>query len=517
MSVDQILNSLSLEQKVGQMFMLNIDGKAIDSQQLQLIKRFHLGNLILFTKNLGTHKEVQELTAKFQEYSKSEFGLPAFISTDMEGGNVIRFGSDFPMFPGAAAVSSTGSLDKCELLSENVAKFLLNLGINMNLAPVCDVNDVATNPVIGARSFGNNPEIVSKFIKSHIKGHKKTGCLTCAKHFPGHGSTTQDSHEALPHITHTYDEFLKKDIPPFIEAISEGVDAIMTAHLLTPIDPDNPASLSPKVINYLRNELNYQGLIVTDSLVMKGVSMQGVDVAVRKAILAGNDILIANANDIMTILVLIQKAVDDVKNGLIDEKLINDACRRIINAKLKLNDKKKDEYNRDEFISISHDISKKSIAIFRDDNKLIPLKSKKILCISSLVWNTISSFENIATASFGQKFKQLINQPVEDVEISQNPTQEEIDKALDLAKSAEVVVFSPLRIIIYKGQHELLRKLLEVNKNVIYVSLFDPYEVMLLDDVSSIIVGFEYNDLSIQSSIDVLIGTQKASGNFNIN
>ncbi|KAI5507529.1 glycosyl hydrolase family 3 N terminal domain-containing protein [Trichomonas vaginalis G3] len=534
MEVEEILKNLTLEQKVRQMFMFNLPGKQLDAEIFNLIKKYHIGNLILFTINLGNGKEIKKLTSDFQEYSLKEFGFPAFISSDMEGGNVERYSEDIPRFPGAAAIVSTNSIANCQDLSESVAKVLLSLGINMNLAPVCDINDNSRNPVIGARSFGFDPQKISNYIKAHINGHKKAGCLTCAKHFPGHGSTFQDSHRELPHIIHKYDEFMKKDIPPFKDAIEAGVDSIMTAHLLSPLDEENPASLSPKVINYIRKELGFDGLLVTDSLVMKGVSIQGIDVAVRKAILAGNNILIANTmeGDFAEFYKMIEGVLNDVKSGVIPEQLIDDSCRRIISSKLKLKhalETNKYDENEEIYISnlkkLSNEISQNSIAVPRDENGLIPFNGRKVVCVYTKLPQKNVSFEFKLIPSFADVLKEANNDEsnpsrascLEIVNISKNPTEEEIKQSIDASKAADIVVFAPFRPGLNTKQLDLLNEIQKVNTNVIFVSSFDPYEVNIIPHVFSIIVGFELTSLSIHSTVNCLIGRCPITGHFDLN
>jgi len=347
--LQEVIKGMSLEEKVGQMFMPDFrkwDGKdvtEINEEIVQAISQHHIGGVILFKENLVKTEQSVCLVDQLQRASGQ---IPLLIATDQEGGAVYRLQSGTIM-PGNMALGATRSTEASRSVGQAIGEELRALGINIDFAPDVDVNVNPDNPVIGVRSFGSDPQLVSDMAVAYIQGLHDAGIAATAKHFPGHGDTAVDSHLGLPSVPYDRSRLDTVELKPFKAAIAGGVDLIMTAHVTFPaIDSstvtsqlDNtpiyvPATLSEKVLTGLiRDELAFQGVVVTDSLQMKAITDHfGPEDAVIRAVKAGTDIILMPAD-----LDLSYKAVlAAVKSGEISESRIDQSVERILALKLKL-------------------------------------------------------------------------------------------------------------------------------------------------------------------------------------
>lgn len=360
----------NLEQKLYQLIISRIDGEKLssDSYQEQAVALVQkgLGGFILF----GGKKEAVK---GFVDMVQSVAGTPLFIASDIErgAGQQIEGATRLPgQMAIAAAVDRAGG-DGSNILEDAVgvvAEEALDIGINMPLIPVLDVNRNPDNPIICTRAFSDNPEDVAWFGRQYIRVLEDEGLISCAKHFPGHGDTDIDSHISLPVISKPLNELMDTDIFPFREAIEAGVSSIMAGHLSIPAVDDMPASLSEKVITgLLRNELCYEGLILTDALNMHALKETG-NVPVR-CINAGADILLHPADA--------DAVVDELKQavaaGELKETKIDEAVERILKHKTALKDLRKatPDYNRN--MEVSVEISERSVTCVKDTPGVLPL------------------------------------------------------------------------------------------------------------------------------------------------
>ena len=281
----------------GGLFILGFDGTAVDAALRETVRRWRPAGFILFRRNIGTPAEVARLCRDLHAlYPPDE---PPLISVDQEGGRVARLRAPFTELPPARVLgqlyASTGSLELVERAAAVTAAELTAVGINFNYAPVLDVDSNPANPIIGDRAYGGTPELVSAVARAVIDGYQRHGLMACGKHFPGHGDTDLDSHLALPVVARDRESLEDIELPPFRDAAAAGVAAMMTAHVLYPaLDPDWPATLSPAILTgLLREELGYDGLIVTDNMEMRGVwGRFPAAVLTRQAIEAGCDLFI---------------------------------------------------------------------------------------------------------------------------------------------------------------------------------------------------------------------------------
>ena len=272
----KLISKMTLEEKIGQMFQVGFSGAEITSEISEMIKDYHIGGIIYFRRNIKSLRQVSKLSNELQAISiKQRVGLPLMISTDQEGGIVHRLIGG-THFPGSMVLGATKNTELAERMGQAIAKELKTVGINMDFAPVLDVNCNSLNPVIGVRSFGEDPFWVAKLGVAFIKGVQAEGVIACGKHFPGHGDTVADSHLTLPVVKHDRNHLEKVEFYPFMQAIQAGVDSIMTAHIYFPAIESRkgmPATLSYNVLTgLLREELGYTGIIITDCMEMKAIA-----------------------------------------------------------------------------------------------------------------------------------------------------------------------------------------------------------------------------------------------------
>ncbi|MGH7215940.1 MAG: beta-N-acetylhexosaminidase [Nitrospiraceae bacterium] len=278
--------------KIGQLFMVGFLGTSVTPDLTSFIKEYKPGGVILFSRNLESVEQMVDLTNDLQARSPHS---PLLISIDQEGGRVSRLPKGFTIFPPCDLLGRCNSSELAYAAAATIAKELRAVGVNMNMAPVLDVNSNPDNPVIGDRAFGTTPDVVCKLGLATAGGLQDNKVVACGKHFPGHGDTNADSHKVLPVVEASRERLEAVEFPPFRLAVEQGVASMMTAHVLyRALDPDLPATLSPTIItNFLRQELQYDGVVLTDDLEMHAIiDHYGVEDAAVRAVLAGCDVLL---------------------------------------------------------------------------------------------------------------------------------------------------------------------------------------------------------------------------------
>lgn len=288
---------------IGRHLILGFDGLKPTDDFLRLVHEEEIGGVILFQRNVESRAQVKELIHTLEEAR----GTPMIVSVDHEGGRVFRLPEPFTKIPPARLFGRyyerTNDLDLIVLIASLIAGELRDVGFNLNFAPVLDVDSCPENPIIGDRSFHQDPQIVAEVALAFIKGFEKGGLVSCGKHFPGHGDTKEDSHKTLPEVLVDRDVLESRELIPFIRVIKENVPALMTAHVLyTAYDPKSCATLSPRINrDLLRDQLNFQGVLFSDDLFMKGVApdLSGVPEVAVKSFLAGCDMLLLCHNEVV--------------------------------------------------------------------------------------------------------------------------------------------------------------------------------------------------------------------------
>ena len=324
--------------RVGERIMVGFDGHAASSDVKRMIRDYGVGHVILFDRNVDGPEQVADLVRELQAVARDAgHSLPLLLAVDQEGGRVARLREPWTVWPPMRAVGRTGSEDIARKVGAALAAELSACGIRCDLAPDVDVDTNPKNPVIGDRSFGDDPVLVGRLGAALIRGLQAGGVAACAKHFPGHGDTDVDSHLDLPAVDHPRSRLDEVELLPFRKAIEAGVASIMTAHVVVrSLDDAGPATLSPRVIDgLLRKEMKYEGMIVSDDLEMKAVAERwGVGAGAVKAAQAGCDLL-----PVCTTTEAQVEAVESLIRAVEDETLsrtsMDDACTRIRRLKEK--------------------------------------------------------------------------------------------------------------------------------------------------------------------------------------
>jgi len=340
-SFEERLATMSLDEKIGQMFIIGVEGTSVDKDMLDILAALKPGGIILFRKNITDPYQLVTFTNSLKIANPAQ--APLFISIDEEGGRVSRMPGHISGIPPALSV---GELDDESFTYETgrlIAEMVKSFGINMDFAPVLDIFSNPDNTVIGDRAYGTTPLSVVEHGIQVMKGIRDEGIISVVKHFPGHGDTDVDSHYGLPAVVHDKGRLSNFELVPFRKAIEENADAIMVAHIVVEsVDPGLPASLSDAVINgLLRGEMGFEGVVVTDDMTM-GAITEYFDIgdAAVKSVLAGNDIiLVCHGYENQ------KKAMDAIKDavgsGIINEGRIDESVARILTLKKKysLNDR----------------------------------------------------------------------------------------------------------------------------------------------------------------------------------
>ncbi|MFE1956860.1 glycoside hydrolase family 3 protein [Streptomyces sp. NPDC059479] len=538
----RLISRMSLEEKVGQLFVMRVYGHSatapdqadIDANlaeigvrtAAELISTYHVGGIIYFAwaHNTRNPRQIAELSNGIQKAGLAQdTPVPLLISTDQEHGIVARVGKPATLLPGAMALGASRSRADAREAARIAGAELAAMGINQNYAPDADVNVNPANPVIGVRSFGADPQAVAGMVAAQVTGYQSAGIATAAKHFPGHGDTKDDSHYALPTIHHTREQWSELDAPPFRAAIAAGVTSIMTAHIVVPaLDPsEDPATLSrPIVTGVLREQLGYDGVVITDALGMEGVRQKYGDYRVPVlALKAGVDQLLNPPN----LRIAWNAVLAAVKSGEISEARVEKSILRILELKERLGlfsgDAAVSLRNLDRTVgtrahlTAADRIAERTTTLLVNENKLLPLnrrRQRNLLVVgadpASPSGTTGPPTTVLATALTELGFTATA------LSTGTAPSAAQIEAAVAGARGKDAVIVATYNVSATSSQRTLVSTLAATGVPVVTVAIRNPYDIARLSGVRASLAAYSWTDVEVRAAARVIAGRVRPRG-----
>src|SRR6266567_809004 len=549
---DKELKRMSLEEKIGQLIsvginatFLNQDSEAFKALRHQVVDN-HVGGIILFR---GPVYESVVLVNRMQELAK----YPLLISADLEAGSGMRF-DDTVNFPWNMAIAATGNPDFARRAGELTAREARAMGIQQIYAPVSDVNNNAANPVINVRSYGEDPIDVARFVSAFVEGAKHAGVIATAKHFPGHGDTATDSHRGLPEIDVTRERLNSVELVPFRAAVDAGVGAVMTGHIglplidstaisplpknvkLNPLDTTEdaeivstkgtmPTTLSPVMNGILRNDLHFDGLIVTDAMSMSGLTLYFTqEEASVRALEAGADLLLKPADPDASL----RGVRDAVKSGRLTEQRIEQSARKVLAAKYDLGLVRQrltplDEIDRvvagKQAVALSEEIAEHAITLVRNDAKLLPMEITPAKRIFNLAITNGDDRLWITQAFVGTMARAGVK--IETIVLDDRSSDAEVRKALDSAGKAEVIIVSMYgrvrtgqarSVALPEPGMKALNELIDRKAPIVGISFGNPYLLLSVPKLQTYLVAYGDMPSLQEAAAEALVGKIDLTG-----
>ncbi|GCE47173.1 beta-N-acetylhexosaminidase [Thermosporothrix hazakensis] len=518
---------MSIDEQIGQLFVVGFHGTTPSPDIVDLIKNHHVGNIILFSRNVQDTAQVRALTYELQRIAhEAGHRYPLLITVDQENGMVQRLGKGSTAFPGNMALGATGSIQLVQDVAYACGQELKALGINMNLAPVVDINNNPANPVIGNRSFSEVPQDVARMGVAALEGYARAGVISCLKHFPGHGDTAVDSHLSLPVIAHSLERLEQVELVPFKAGIAAGADSIMTAHVYFPtlIEEEGiPATLSSTIIRgLLRQRLGYQGVVISDCLEMNAISKTfGFTRGSVMALQAGIDlVLISHVYEHQ--LEGLNAIREAVAKGVISEEIIQEALERVLELKARrlswedtLARQTNTIVNSPEHQELSTQAYERSTTVIKDEAGLLPLRlqpEQRVLLVypQKDIWTKATDqyhqFEVLAHA-IRERHPQVTAHAYKPVENEATPTE-----LLQAANEADLIIAVTVNANIDRAQAQVLKDLQRTGRPLIGIAGYNPYDLLAFPELTTYLVTYEYTAPALTAAARVLFGEISAQG-----
>ena len=509
--IAKLLAALSLDQRAGQTMAIAFHGPSITSAVEDMIRTRGVGGIVLRTENAPDASALARICADLQRIAAEAKIPPLFLAIDQEGGSVVRIGSGMTVFPSQMALAATPDpVAAVQRAATSTADELRAGGVNWNLAPVADVNNEPLNPIIGNRSYGSDPQRVSSLVGAAVRAYAAAGFLCCAKHFPGHGAATVDSHVGLPIIDVDRARLDRVELPPFRAAIAAGVPAIMLAHLIVPAlepTPGLPASLSRRIAtDLLRRDLGFAGIAITDDLEMGALATIGEAAAGERALEAGADFVLFRFDEAAQREGhrLISVAI---RNGSLPN--LDATLTRLLEAKERfgvLDPATPRAPDPAANAAVALELARQSVTLLHNDGKVLPLRGRVYAIatttadLAQLPGDTDLATELEAARGdvVARKFGTSISESV-------------ITTVLTEAKTADVVVVGVADVGINDDQLKLVTRL-AATKPTVLVSLRGPYDVRFAPNVAACLCAYDGRLPSLRAVIEVITGRSKPVG-----
>lgn len=511
-------DQLSLEEKLGQTLVAFVD---VDSAELvrPVIEAGQIGGVLIQWGNYSL-AQTDALVQKLQTWAqKSPHQIPLLISIDYEGGTVhtpITLGFDY--LPTNMMLSATGDETAAATIAYLAGLELRRAGVHMNFSPVLDVNSNPHNPIIGVRSFGADPANVTRMGLSLMHGFQAAGILSIVKHFPGHGDTALDSHYDTPVVNASYEQLQKIHLAPFEAAVKQGVDGVMTGHVLYPaLDRQTIATFSKPILHdLLRQKMGFNGLLVTDSLDMKSAtSFCTISGCAVRALESGEDMILLGRYIKPT------RVFNQILEGVKKQKLegrVEEAARKILAIKEKLGLLQKNpptppQPSQKAYQAELAKISDKAVTLVRDRKKLLPFAApsskKPTVCA---VFFAPSRFAD-QLMSFSQPFMQK-GWTIRSYNAALTPRKKDSERAAACAKGADLLIVTSLQWADKTNinQKNAINGLIKENKNVVFISTMSPYDIANYPEADTVLATYGLNKYVLQTAANIILGNLKPQG-----
>lgn len=510
--IDTRIASMTLEQKVAQTFMVSFYGESLTFAAEELLATWQPGAVVLVKRNVDGRNPAQiaSLTNSLQETVISAGGLPLLIATDQEGGRIQRLRDGFTVWPAPALLTATQDADIARRVGGAMGAEMLAVGINMNLAPVADLDTNPDNPIINRRSPGSDAAMVADTLVPLIDGLRESGVVATVKHFPGHGDTSEDSHVTLPEVAYDLAALEARELVPFAAAIEADVGAVMPGHLwMSAFDHETtPGSLSYNVVTgILRERMGYDGLVITDALDMDAIdTVYSPGESAIRALLAGNDVILIGANVGEAVQAqAIQDVVDAVRAGRISEARIDESVRRILRVKRDygvLDWQAADEspqIDLEAHAALLDEVFAAGVTVAIDREGRIPLDEAGTVGVvypanRARIWTACRAYRD----------------DIRWYAVSDSPTEEEINTAWTLAAGVDTVVVFTRDAYTNPAQAALVNALPPEKTAV--VALISAYDVRRFPGISAYMMAYSALDPAIDNTCAILFGAQPARG-----
>jgi len=512
-TVEALCDAMTIPEKAGQMVMgLNAPGWSGISDIDQLIRDHHLGSVISCGyRSLDPPLALEQNNGLQRLAAGSRLGIPLLNAGDFEQGVISQIGGGVTDLPHQMGIGAVNDLKAAEQAARVAGVELKALGFQWTFSPLADVNLNPDNPVIGVRSFGDDPTRVAEMTAAQIRGYRAAGILSTAKHFPGHGAASVDSHLGLPVIASDRATLDRIHIPPFVAAIQQGVDTVMTAHVIVPsLDPDLPATLSPRVLtDILRHELGFGGIIITDLMTMKAIAARWTpEEAAVRAVQAGADIVMAaGATELQTR--TIEVLVRAMAEGTLPGKRVDASVRRVLAAKERLGlfDRATVETGEAEVVAgkpdhltLADDLARRSVTLVRNDDILPFDPQARGVTLVAGITNVADAGRRLV--SHVPVIAEMVRNTSAGTTVSwqaatDDPSEVEIAEAVALARSADrIIVLTYAHGALPAGQARLVRALLETNKPLVAIALGTPYDITAYPEVRACLACYALSFVS---------------------
>jgi beta-N-acetylhexosaminidase len=511
-------NAMTLEQALGQQFLLTFEGREEPPNQfLEILRRQHVGGVVLFRhKNMGNLAELRGLTQALQRAAAESGQPPLLIAADQEGGQLIAVDQTTP-FPGNMALGAAGSDKLAFKVGRAIAKELSAVGINVAFAPVCDVNSNPLNPVIGTRSFGEDPKFVARLSTAIIRGLQSSGVAATAKHFPGHGDTSSDSHGGAPIVRHNAKRIRSVELLPFRAAVNSRVRLVMTAHIVMPAlnggSDELPATLSPRILrDLLRKKMQFNGVIVSDALDMHAMEQGTSYVAeTMAAVAAGIDLLLFN-HDLSRVEPACSNLAQAARRRLLSTDEIHASARRIMALKNWIKRQSQEPLaviGCKEHLKLAQEVARKSITLVRDTARQLPLRVRP----DEKIAVAIPRPEDLTPADTSSYVKPVLadalrryHPRVDEFSFGMSPAVEEIGSLSERLANYDVVVLGTINATAHPAQVELVKKLVKQGTRMITVALRMPYDLAAYPEASTYVCTYSILPPAMEALSEALFG-----------